>query len=800
MYAVLKYSKFRLFILGLLLVVISASSCTTSKVEPIQGEQGGTMIIGVTGTDIPDLFVPLHPLFTGKNPISEQLFLPLIRRDENGQLVPVLAQRWEFSEDLSAIIYYLRKDIKWSDGEDVTAEDVKFTFDFILNNPEIESPFRKFFDMISSVEVLDKYTVKVNFTEPYSTELFDSDIYPLPKHLLVNVNSVSSLVMSGFGMNPSKTVSNGPFILDTRRAFIWRVPDYHGDEIVITSNPEYYRNQPPLDTLIFKSFSSSRDMVEALRYQNIDLALGVFSSYADILADFEHVNVQLNDAGRRYYSIGWATNDDLLGNARFRYALSLAIDKEQLVEELLRGEGRIPATPLSPEFWAYDSSLNPPQYDLSLANSLLDSLGLKDRKWLYTAWKVETLEARPRGRLALDTVPSDSIFARMYEGEVITLKLVALNSSGALVLNRIGQQLEEIGIVCSTMVVPDLRVVQEKLETAEYSGYILDYALVGEQSVHPKEVFGTGGKLNLASFSSDQIDSLINATATLDRREAKKAWDEMQNILLNEQPFTLLFVPSELNAIDINYAGEPVETRLASFNLQEIYYSGTGVPTTAVAVVEEETPVVEETLVVAEADTLAVDTIVDSLPEVEPETLEVAEEAGDTTELPIELAATGALLEEAVGTGTETVIEGGETTAEVTSEGTITEETPVEVTTGPSNGGTVGEETPEDTVATTPDTVATTSQEVVRTNPTPISLPQARVPDAAQGMGITRAFVRVTIGSDGSVISAEVVGSSGNPLADNEARGAAMGAKFNPATENGTPVQSQTVIPINFVE
>lgn len=783
--------KFSLLVL--ILIPILMTNCSKSSVKKITGDRGGSLLIGITGRDVPRSNQALHPLFTGKNPISEQLFLPLITRDVNGKLIPILAERWEFSEDLSAIVYYLRKEVKWSDGEEFTAEDVKFTFDFILNNPEIETPFRMFFEKISSVEILGKYSVKVNFTEPYSTELFDSDIYPLPEHILADVNTWEAFLNSEFGRKFENTVSNGPF----------KLLSVSSDEIILISYEDYYRDQPPIDSIVFKFFNSSSEMVRALETKKINSALNVFPSFVNRLSSIEHIKLQVDDAGNRYYSIGWITDKSPLDNSRFRYALTLSIDRERLVDELLNGEGRVPASPLSPHFWAYDSTLTPITYDVLLANSILDSLGLKDREWIYTEWRIDTVEVRGRIRPEIDTVASESIFARKHEGEVIVLKLVSFDRSGEYILNKIANHLSEVGIICSTLVIPSLDEVKEKLAQGEISGYVLDYALVGEWTIHPKEIFGSEGRLNFAKYSSNVIDSLLDAaTATLDRREAKIAWNNFQMNLLDQQPFTFLFVQSEVNAVENIYRGEPVDIKLVAFNLQEIYIPSGSSGEIIVATGPESLDVSIDTLEVAEVDTIVEDTVAE---EVEVDTLEVAEV--DTTaedalieeEELIELASTGALLEEAVATGSEGSIMAEDTTTEETTISTIeetletTEETTTSTTTVFTEDTTVEETTtiPEETTEPT---------ETVRTNPQAINLPQARVPEAARGMGIARAFVRVTIGSDGSVISSEIVGSSGNPLADNEARNAAMGAKFTPATENGIPVQSTTVIPINFVE
>lgn len=747
-----------LFPIILLVVFIIFSGCTKQSIKPLEGNQGGKIIIGLTGNDIPRANQNLHPLFTGKNPISEQLFLPLLSRGTDGELIPVLAERWEFSEDLSAIVYYLRKDIKWSDGEEFTAEDVKFTFDLILNN-DIETPFRVFLEKIESVEITGKYAVKINFEEPYATELIDSDIFPLPSHKLSDITTNEELQNSGFGIIPDSTISNGPFILEKVLS---------QKEYILIANENYFRGKPPLDKIVFNIFFSSSDILKSLKEKNIDLALNIFPSFADTISTIDNINIQLDTVGNRYYSIGWSSAVEPLSNPRFRYALTYAIDKISLIDELLKGKGRIPSSPVSPYFWGYNNSLVPIEYDIDLSNLILDSLGIKDRKWIYTSFSYDTTERM--GRITnIDTIVTDSFHARLYNDKVFYLILASFDNSGKFILDKISSQFEDIGIYCSTVVVTDISELKEKLKTGEISGYILDYALINEGVIHPKQVFGTNGSLNFSNYSSNIIDSLLDAaSSTLDRREAKEAWLAFQKTIAEEQPYTFLFVLSELNAINNSIEGDPINTKLASFNIQELYLSDGW---------EISVATTEDTIIVASIDTLSeIDTsIVDTIEVAEIDTVVTEEDTTtiveDTIEVVedtiseeiVELVSTGAVLEEAVTTGGEV----SDTTEVITADTTTVEEIPTEI---------------------------------VRTDPKVISLPQAQVPSQATGMGITRAYISVTIGANGSVISAEVVGSSGNPIADAEARAAAMSAKFNPATENGNPVQSQTVIPINFYE
>ncbi|MBN1149712.1 TonB family protein [candidate division WOR-3 bacterium] len=759
-------SFFPLFCVAVIALFALSAGCTRSSVIELTGDKGGVLKVGLTGSDIPRSNQPLHPMFTGKNPVSEQLFLPLISRTAEGKIAPILAEKWEFSEDLGAIVYYLRKGVKWSDGVEVTALDVKFTYDLISENPYIETPYRVFLENISSVEILGKYAVKVNFIKPYANELIDSDIYPLPSHVFTGVTTWDEFLATGFGIDPEATVTNGPFKLSSKSP---------GKGIVLAYYEDYYRGRPAFDSVYFYFFRNSGDMVRSFERGDIDIAMNIFPSYASILSGYEGLSLQTDQAGKRYYAIGWTNTLEPYTLPRFRYALTAAINRENIIKEFLGGQGRIPTTPLSTEFWAVNSELDPIPYDVNLSNMILDSLGLKEREWVYTSYAQTEVEIRP-GRREIQNLPNDSIHARKYDGKILVIKLMAFDNSGKAILQRVAEDLGEVGLVCSVYVTTGIQLsytqkyVKTQLQFGGYHGYILDYAFVNEGVIHPKEAFGREGSINFASFNSTEVDSLLNeATSLLDRRQTKKAWDRFQKIVYDEQPYTLLFTPYELNVMENSLAGVETGEKIAALSIQDMYFPGGE----AIAGV----------LTLSDSGALA--------------SLGSAGDSGI-----IELEATGEALEEAVTTGEEETplldTVAVEETPPETTETEIAEDTVITVTTVT---GALIEEPETDTASSVTAPVDTQpAVEVVRTNPTPIRLPVASLPTSVQGMGLTRAFVRVTIGSDGTVTSAEVVGSSGNPIADAEAQSAAMGAKFQPATEDGVPVQSQTVIPINFAE
>ncbi len=145
------------------------SGCSRSDKYPM-GESGGTLTIGTLSE--PASLNPLRLSFTASSDIHEKLFLRLHNFDRDMNIVAGLAGSWKFSEDFRELTYQLRKDIKWSDGQPVTAEDVKYTFE-MMRDPAVKYARAGALQFVDRVEVVNPQAVKFIFNKVYSDELFD---------------------------------------------------------------------------------------------------------------------------------------------------------------------------------------------------------------------------------------------------------------------------------------------------------------------------------------------------------------------------------------------------------------------------------------------------------------------------------------------------------------------------------------------------------------------------------------------------------------------------------------------------
>jgi peptide/nickel transport system substrate-binding protein len=292
------------------------------------------------------------------------VFLPFAQLDENGDPVGRLARRWEHSEDYRTWTYHLRTDVRWHDGVPVTAHDVKFTID-LLNHPAAEyyPP-----GAVTAIVVNDS-TVALSYEEVPSTEpsldLWWTVFYP--KHLLSELDP-AAFKQWEFWKQP---VGNGPY------RYVRHVPQ---TMMELEANSDYYAGVPRIGRVVLKFGvpGNSANIAELLS-GNVDAV--PYVNRFDLLA--------LDDDSRfrNYYQINqilvraifWNQGHPILGNATVRRALTLAIDRREMLQVLNMPED-IPIAdgPYSSRQLRRGELVEALSFDAAGARRLLDEAGWRD--------------------------------------------------------------------------------------------------------------------------------------------------------------------------------------------------------------------------------------------------------------------------------------------------------------------------------------------------------------------------------------------------------------------------------------
>ena len=301
--------------------------------------------------------------------INAFIFEGLLERDNATlEFKPALAERWEIGDDKMTYTFHLRRDAVFSDGEPLTAGDVKFTFETIMD-PTVDAPsLRNYYQDVTSCEVVDEYTIRFTCNKPYFKHLSMIGGLPvLPEHIY----GVGDFNTHPNNRNP---IGSGPYILER-----WDT----GQQVVLARNERYWGEKPHILKRVYKIITNSNAAFQELSRHELDIMDPVAlteemwitrASTPKFEAEFN--KFIYNDAGYRY--IGWNMRRPLFQDKLVRRALTMLLDRQAILDNLMHGLGQVTSGNFFVDLPEYDQAIKPWPFDPVAAGRLLDEAGWKD--------------------------------------------------------------------------------------------------------------------------------------------------------------------------------------------------------------------------------------------------------------------------------------------------------------------------------------------------------------------------------------------------------------------------------------
>ncbi len=518
------FFRFKLF-LFLLLSILLLPSQTFSE-RQWQKEHGDTLVIGDFGK--PSLINPILTRSTITAMLQDIIFNGLINVSENLEVQPNIALFWNNSRDGLHWTFHLKKNIRFHDGVELTAKDVKFTIDNILD-PRNNSPYLNLLQDIKKVEATGKYQVKIELKYPSASLLFYLDVGILPKHLLEG----KDIARDEFNYNP---IGTGPF----------KLVSWSENEIVLESHKQYFLGRPHLDKIIAKIFPNQSIVWAELMKKELDLIFFTIpKSYRVIerIPDFRvHSFLSLYS-----YLLVFNNNSDLFRHTKVRQALNYAINKEGIIERALLGKGRLSSGIIYPHSWAYNLHLKPYPYNPKKALKLLNSEGWEDSD----------------GNNILDRN------SREFEFTLLIVKGDDVSWKSALLIQ---QQLLDMGI--SMRVNPlSFPTYENSLLKKKFDATLLSIISDDPDRNHAwwhSSQIDHG--FNVFSYRNKRVDELLErGRTTLNKEERKEIYHQFQREFYEDPPGIFLFWRDYLIGLHKRFRGVKVNpTRILS-NINEWY-------------------------------------------------------------------------------------------------------------------------------------------------------------------------------------------------------------------------------------
>jgi len=438
--------------------------------------------------------------------------------DVNNRPVPELATEWRTSPDSKVWTFTIRDDVTWHDGVPLTAKDVAFTYNLILDNQIYF--YMSYLKDVTKVEAPDEATVVITSTKPNAlmTGLY---IPIVPEHLWGKIPGRKVETVKD-----PPTVGSGPFAIAEVKK---------GGFVKMTANPDYFAGRPNIDTLLFQIYTTEDALVQD--YKNGALDIGVFqvpTSLRSIAGVPGSRKVTAPTVGFAMLAFNCWTSPESEGNpllrdVRIRQAVAAAIDKTRIAGTSMSDVAKEGTSVLSPAMgdWHWE----PPAdqlvtYDPEKAKAILDAAGYTDRDG--------------------DGVREDA------KGKKLDFKLVALSDYPP-------------EVNAGKMVVPYLKSVGIKVRLEVMDEGAFSDVLYGNEGVD-MYIWAWGGDLDpsyqLSAFTTDQIlnnndscysnpeyDKLFAAqSSTIDRAKRVAIVQQMQQILYEDNPYIVLWYETNLQA------------------------------------------------------------------------------------------------------------------------------------------------------------------------------------------------------------------------------------------------------------
>lgn len=442
-----------------------------------QPAPGGIYTEGMVGA-----FTNANPLYAASQAdatVSRLVFAGLLKYDDNNKLTGDLAESWSVSKDNLTYRVVLRPDLKWQDGEQLTAEDVVFTFQ-TAQNPDAKSPLFRSWRGIE-VSAKDERTVLFTLSTAFAPFPHSLTTGIVPKHLLEKI-PVSELRSATF--NTDEPVGSGPFAWSSVEVAS-NSYQYREQRIGLTPSEQYYAGKPKLDGFVVRTYQEQSQMLDDFRSQKLSAIVGL-ETIPDELRDLDDIRTYDTILAAQVAAF-FKTDSPLLTDAGVRQALVRSVDVPKLVNEL-HDPVRLSDSPLLKGQVGYDSSITQLKYNLSTAEKLLGQKG----------WKMAQDGVRQKGKTRLQ------------------LKLVAQSTPRfSMLAAELEKSWRAIGVDVSVSLLSDAEI-KTVIRDRNYDILLYGISIGADPDVFPywhstQKDPRSGLRLNFSDYSSAVADSSLEA-------------------------------------------------------------------------------------------------------------------------------------------------------------------------------------------------------------------------------------------------------------------------------------------------
>ncbi|WP_017571766.1 ABC transporter substrate-binding protein [Nocardiopsis halotolerans] len=502
---------------------------------PAAADEGGTNTLTIATSQQVDSFNPFVAQLAITTNVLRHVYDSLVTVDpETGQPAPSLAESWESSDDGLTWTFHLREDVRFTDGEPLTADDVVWTFTTMMENEAAAVANGNYVTSFESVTAQDDHAVVIELERPQAT-MTSLNVPIVPQHVWEPILEEQGDSFADYNNEDFPTVGSGPFVLTGHDP---------GRSITLEANPDHWRGAPGFDRIVFRYYSEKDAAVEALRSGEVSFVYELTQAQAEALQSAENIRVNIAD-GKRFQAFtinpGAVTQDGeefgdghpALADRTLRQAIVMAIDNQEIVDKAHGGQAVAAGGYIPPRYsdfhWTPEGDQAFPDFDPEAANAMLDEAGYERGP--------DGVRVSPEG---------DRLELRMH----VHQDRPANVNAGLILVER----LADVGIEVRNLTV-DPGVLSDALFAGEYDliftgwtvnpdpDYVLSIHTCGALPVEPGTMQGD------AYFCDEEYDELYQAQlAEYDREARAGIIHQLQEVLHREAVVNVLAYPNIMEA------------------------------------------------------------------------------------------------------------------------------------------------------------------------------------------------------------------------------------------------------------
>ena len=531
----IKYKNFAL--MALLAILVSAcgggaaaTQAPASTEAPAVTEaptSSGPAVLHIGWLTQPDTLNPAYAFLTPAYIVFDLIYSPLVTEDKNGNYVGALAQDWSASDDGLTWTFTLKDGLKWHNGEDVTAEQVAWTINAIMTNPEGWAALSNYANGFSKVTASDDKTVVITTKQPIANMEYRLSflyaVYPPDFEKFTTTEDLQNFPND-------HPIGTGMFKVNTF--------DKDKGVLILDSNKDFFDGPARIDQVIYQTFDSSDALVQALKVGDVDALDEVPASAFETVKGFENIHTTSTD-GRSFTELiinsvdekndPAPTGNPALKDPAVRLAMETATNRQDLIDIVLQGLGSpgdtiVPPT-LGGGFW-HSPNIKLPEFNIDQANKILDDAG-------YTLG-ADGVREKDGNRLDFRLQFSSSEAAYPRVADLLTGWFSQIG------IKTTPEAVDEDALIASTTGVGDYDLVIWGWGSDPDPDFILSVLLTDQ--------FVSGGWSD-SGYHNPEYDQLyLDQQAAVDRNKRQEIIWKMQEMAYNDRPYLVLYYFKDLTA------------------------------------------------------------------------------------------------------------------------------------------------------------------------------------------------------------------------------------------------------------